>query len=80
MEWNRIRENFLYDLKRRPAGGRKRPSSAAETRRREAAFTRPWPASASRYARRALETCTKTRTGRFRWRAGKYQALNRMCQ
>jgi hypothetical protein len=30
MEQSRIRENFLYDLKRRPAGGRKRPSSAAE--------------------------------------------------
>jgi hypothetical protein len=26
------------------------------------------PGSASRYARRVLETCTKTRTGRFRWR------------
>jgi hypothetical protein len=32
MEWSRIREKFLYDLKRRPAGGRKRPSSAAEPR------------------------------------------------
>jgi hypothetical protein len=31
MEWSSIRENFLYDLKRRPAGGRKRPSSAAES-------------------------------------------------
>jgi hypothetical protein len=30
MERSGIRENFLYDLKRRPAGGRKRPSSAAE--------------------------------------------------
>ena len=30
MERSRIREKFLYDLKRRPAGGRKRPSSAAE--------------------------------------------------
>jgi hypothetical protein len=37
MEWSRIRENFLYDLKRRPAGGRKRPSSAAEN---QAAGTR----------------------------------------
>lgn len=31
------REDFLYDLKRRPAGGRKRPSSAAEN---QAAGTR----------------------------------------
>ena len=52
---------------RAAASGRPRPP---KTRRREPASTRPWPASASRFARRALETCTKTRTGRFRWPIG----------
>src|SRR5215207_2040974 len=46
---------------RAAASGRPRPP---KTRRREPASTRPWPASASRSARRALETCTKTRTSR----------------
>ena len=66
-----VREDFLYDLKRRPAGGRKRPSSAAEN---EAAGTRidtPRLACiglALRAPRRG--NLRKTRTGRFRWPVG----------
>jgi hypothetical protein len=52
---------------RAAASGRPRPP---KTRRRESASKHLCPASASRFARRVLETCTKTRTGRFRWLVG----------
>jgi hypothetical protein len=60
----------LLSFKRRPAGGRKRPSSAAEN---QAVGTRiNTPGACIDLALRAprLETCAKTRTGRSRWRIG----------
>jgi hypothetical protein len=73
-------EEFLYDLKRLPAGAetpdrRARLHCSASrvhglTGQRTHFCRRHRSGSASRYARRSWEPCTQPRIGRFRWLVG----------